>query len=135
MLSGQGLYLLEGRAGDLTDNPFRRTEPVRKCAMAASQLSHPVMSVAAGFCCVSGRKRLSDFTRVSATQCRDGRGAYENEVFYMDVYTITGTIADEAQTNEPESQEPAPTSSGAIIRTFTQTLLFTVVFLAIVLIL
>lgn len=87
-MSGRGLYLLEGQFDYLNDNPFRRTQAVEKCAKAASQLTYSVMAVSAGYC-ISGNNRLSDYKHFSGNECKDGRGAYSNGVFYMDVYSIT----------------------------------------------
>ena len=120
VLPNRGLFLLEGKTSSLTDNPFQRAEPVEKCAEAAIQFSYSIIGVAAGYC-VSGNHRISDFTEVPSNQCRDGRGAYQRGTFYMDVYTVTDPVARDEQSSEVQSQQPAPTSSGDIIR--NQTLL------------
>ena len=131
MLSGRGLFLLEGRTSELHDNPFQRTEPVPKCARAASLFSYSIIGVSAGYC-ISGNNRLSDFTRISSNLCRDGKGAYGSGLFYMDVYTITDTsvFSDEpqAQSDEANQQELTPSSSSrSDFRTSVLTLLILVI--------
>ena len=124
VLSGNGLFLLEGRTSELKDNPFRRTEPVPKCARAATQNSFSIIGVSAGYC-ISGNERLSDFTEVASSLCKDGRGAYGRGLFHMDVYTITdrSVFRDDSQpqSDEANGQESTPTSGTSDFRTSTLT--------------
>ena len=86
----RALGLLEGLTPDLSDNPFTRTDPVRKCGQAARSRSFTFFAVAAKYC-ISGSNRLSDYQYVAATFCRDGVGGYSQGYFVMDVYQIVNT--------------------------------------------
>jgi len=118
VLGDSGIFLLDGRAAVLKgESPFKRTDPVKKCAQAATDYSFSVMGVAAGYC-ISGNNRLADYTRVQSLLCRDGKGAFKDGAFYMDVYTISNPelfrrndsllILSDFATNE---QGQAPSSS------------------------
>ena len=118
VLGDSDIFLLDGRAAVLKgERPFRRTDPVKKCAQAATDFSFSVIGVAAGYC-ISGNNRLADYTRVASTRCRDGKGAFMSGVFYMDVYTVSNPelfksndspqILSDFNTNE---QGQAPSSS------------------------
>ena len=111
---GYGLFLLDNRANGLKDNPFQRSQPVDKCAKAASDFSYSMMGVAAGYC-ISGNNKLSSYTRTSANQCKDGKGAYSNRLFYMDVYSLSITQpADSTVMDSTANEQELTPSSGTV---------------------
>ena len=135
VLSGSGLFLLDGRSQVLIgESAFTRTDPVRKCAQAATEFSFTVMAVAEGYC-ISGNNRLSDYTTQLSDQCRDGKGFYNffANSFSMDVYTITDpatfSSSDMPQRNASDSNvgQIQPSNHGTPVTLSTATILVTFV--------
>jgi len=130
----RALGLLEGLTPDLSDNPFTRTDPIRKCGQAARNFSFTLFAVSAKYC-ISGSNRLSDYQYVETTFCRDGVGGYISGYFVMDVYQIVNTqtfrdsaaqIANPNGTIADNNGSSAACSSGFITLLATLTVLMTV---------
>ena len=69
------LYYLEGTTTDLSDNPFLREEPIRKCGTAAQEFRFDVFAVSVGYC-ISGSNDLSDYQIYTSSLCENGEGTY-----------------------------------------------------------
>ena len=103
---------LEGRTHDLSDDPFTRVNPVSKCGIAAQRNNYNYFGVAIGYC-LSGSNQLSQYQYFSSSRCRDGKGAYSNGWFIMDVYEITDgrSFSDSViQTNSTSTSDANSTS-------------------------
>ncbi len=83
----RALRLLERLTPDLMDSPPTRTQPVRKCGLAAQQYSFDFFALSAGYC-ISGSNDFTDYQYVPSEACQDGKGAYVSGYFIMDVYEI-----------------------------------------------
>lgn len=71
----------------LEDNPYNRTEPVRKCGQVAGDRGYEYFGVALGLC-FSGPHPLSRFQSAgNSTLCQNGTGNYFG-YFAIDVYHI-----------------------------------------------
>ena len=104
------LGLLEGLTEDLSDSPFTRTDPIRKCGLAAQQYGFWMFAVSSGYC-VSGSNSLTDYQYVQATACSNGIGGYSAGYFTMDVYEITNQQMFQdsvAETGHPVDYDSAP---------------------------
>ncbi len=85
--NSRALGLLERLTPDLQDNPTTRTQPLRKCALAAQQYSFDLFALSAGYC-ISGSNDIMDYQYVRSESCMDGKGAFVSGYFIMDVYEI-----------------------------------------------
>jgi len=121
----RALGLLEGLTPDLSDNPFTRTDPIRKCGQAARNFSFTLFAVSAKYC-ISGSNRLSDYQYVETTFCRDGVGGYVSGYFVMDVYQIVNIQSFQDSAAQIDSGSSAACSSGFVTLLATLTVLMTV---------
>ena len=72
----------------LEDDPYNRTEPVRKCGQVAAEKNYEYFGVALGLC-FSGSHDVSQFKRSGpSTICQNGTGNYFG-YFAMNLYQIT----------------------------------------------
>ena len=104
------LTLLEEMTPDLSDEPFTRTDPIRKCGQAAQSFSFIFFALSAKYC-ISGSNKLSDYQRKKSTLCRDGVGSYSSGYFVMDVYQINNAQAFQVSAPQIANHSPASTSS------------------------
>ena len=82
------LEFLEDSHMLLNDDPYNRTEPVRKCGQVAAQRGYQYFAIALGLC-FSGQHPLSRFQRSGeSTICLNGTGNYFG-YFAINVYRIT----------------------------------------------
>jgi hypothetical protein len=88
--NNQELVSLERMAADLTDDARSRTEPIRKCGLAAHRYGHLRFALLLGNC-IAGGNTSEAFTRSgSSVLCEGGIGGHFNDViFAMNVYQIT----------------------------------------------
>lgn len=104
------LAFIEGTTPDVSDNPFIRIDPIRKCGVAATTLDFDAFAVVRGIC-ISGSNNLRDYQAIEATGfCRDGVGGYAFGYYFMTVYELVdlGSFADSAGITAPS---PSPTPS------------------------
>ena len=85
--SSATLKLLEGTDSEVLDDPFTRTEPIRKCGSASLRADHTVFGVTLGYC-ISGSSEITDYQTYKLDVCQEGVGRYYSGYFFMDVYSI-----------------------------------------------
>lgn len=108
------MRLLERTTPDLSDNPFTRTEPVRKCGTAAQLQSYTLFGVAVGYC-ISGSSSLDSYSASgSSGLCTNGTGDYNSRfrVFSMDIYEVSNqqSFSDSVQEIVQPNTTATPTS-------------------------
>ncbi len=105
------LKLLEGTSPELSDNPFTRVDPIRKCGTGAVESGYDIFSLTERIC-ISGSSVLRDYETFEADGfCRDGTGGYTYGFYFMDVYELFDipNFADSAGFYFPEpSPSPSP---------------------------
>lgn len=99
---------------ELSDNPFRRIDPINKCGIAALGFGYKIFSLTLGIC-ISGSSNGFEYTRrqVPAFYCGNSNdiGGFYFGYFYMTVYEIVDVQSfSDAVNGEPQVQ-PSPSPS------------------------
>ena len=104
------LQLLEGINPELSDNPFTRVDPIRKCGQGAVESGFDAFSLAEQIC-ISGSSTLRHYETFEADGfCSDGVGGYAFGLYFMDVYELFDipNFADSAGFVAPPEPSPSP---------------------------
>ena len=88
-LSSLNLDLYEDTTPNLSDDPFNRTEPVRKCGTVVLKDGYTIFALGLGMCC-GGSNNLEAYTSAGESiVCQEGSGGYFGGYIAIDVYMIT----------------------------------------------
>lgn len=85
------LFFMEGLTSELTDDPLRREDPIRKCGSAAQMFGFDAFAVTVGYC-ISGSSDVEDYMTYPSTLCQQGIGeGFDYSVslsVYISLYTL-----------------------------------------------
>lgn len=131
------IRVIEGETEDLTDNPFQREDPIRKCGTSALSLGYNAFALTLGYCISGSSDPINYQTQSGINICRDGKGGYIYGYFFMDVYVVNDvqSFSDSVFDilNPDPSPSPTPDPSGSLISSIPNILLLALSTLIVVL--